>query len=225
MPGQLVSYLRVSTERQGRSGLGLEAQRDAVARFCVAEGFTLAAELVEVETAKGSDALDRRPQLAAALAQAKRLGCAVVVAKLDRLSRDVAFIASLMAQRVPFLVCDLGPNADPFMLHVYAALAEQERRMISTRTTAALAAAKARGVVLGGYRGAPPPDGAKGLRVRQDKAAAYVREVGPIAADLRAEGASLRQVAAVLTKRGIQTPRGKAWTATGVRTLLGSTAI
>jgi len=225
MPGQLVSYLRVSTERQGRSGLGLEAQRDAVARFCVAEGFTLAAELVEVETAKGSDALDRRPQLAAALAQAKRLGCAVVVAKLDRLSRDVAFIASLMAQRVPFLVCDLGPNADPFMLHVYAALAEQERRMISTRTTAALAAARARGVVLGGYRGAPPPDGAKGLRVRQDKAVAYVREVGPIAADLRAEGASLRQVAAVLTKRGIQTPRGKAWTATGVRTLLGSTAI
>lgn len=220
MAGQLVSYLRVSTERQGRSGLGLEAQREAVARFCIAEGFTLAAELVEVETAKGSDALDRRPQLAATLAQAKRLGCAVVVAKLDRLSRDVAFIASLMAQRVPFLVCDLGPNADPFMLHVYAALAEQERRMISTRTIAALAAAKARGVVLGGYRGAPPPDGAKGLRTRQDKAAAYAREVGPIAAGLRVEGASLRQVAAALTERGIQTPRGKAWTATGVRVLL-----
>ncbi len=222
MPGQLVSYLRVSTDRQGRSGLGLEAQREAVARFYAAEGFTLAAELVEVETAKGSDALDRRPQLASALAQAKRLGCAVVVAKLDRLSRDVAFIASLMAQRVPFLVCDLGPNADPFMLHIYAALAEQERRMISTRTVAALAAAKARGVVLGGYRGAPPPDGAKGLKVRQDKAAAYVREVGPIAAALRAEGASLRQVATALTDRGIQTPRGKAWTATGVRVLLQS---
>lgn len=225
MPGQLVSYLRVSTERQGRSGLGLEAQREAVARFCAAEGFTLAAELVEVETAKGSDALDRRPQLAAALAQAKRLGCAVVVAKLDRLSRDVAFIASLMVQRVPFLVCDLGPNADPFMLHVYAALAEQERRMISTRTVAALAAAKARGVVLGGYRGAPPPDSAKGLRVRQEKAAAYAREVGPIAVGLRAEGASLRRVAATLTERGIQTPRGKAWTATGVRTLLCAVAV
>ena len=159
---QLVTYLRVSTQTQGRSGLGLEAQREAVARFAAAEGFTVAGEYVEVETGKGSDALDRRPKLGAALAHAKRLGCSVVVAKLDRLSRDVAFIAALMAQRVPFLVCDLGANADPFMLHIYAALAEQERRMISTRTKVALAAAKARGVSLGGDRGYRPGRGAGG---------------------------------------------------------------
>ena len=106
-----------------------------------------------METGKGSDALERRPQLAAALAMAKSMGGSVVVAKLDRLSRDVAFISGLMAQRVPFIVAELGSDTDPFMLHVYAALAEKERAMISARTKAALAAAKARGQALGGYRG------------------------------------------------------------------------
>ena len=108
-----------------------------------------AAEYVEAETGKGSDALDRRPQLAAALAAAKAAKCSVVVAKLDRLSRDVAFVAGLMAQRVPFIVAELGRDADPFMLHLYAALAEKERRLISERTKAALAAKKAMGATLG----------------------------------------------------------------------------
>jgi DNA invertase Pin-like site-specific DNA recombinase len=145
----LVAYYRVSTQKQGRSGLGLEGQRAAVAAFAKAEGFEVAAEYTEVETAKGSDALDRRPQLKATLKHAKRLKAYACVAKLDRLSRDVAFIASLMSQRVPFIVCALGRNVDPFTLHIYAALAEQERRMISQRTSAGLAAAKARGVRLG----------------------------------------------------------------------------
>ena len=129
--------------------MGLEAQRKSVAAFAKAEGFEIIAAFIEVETGKGADALDRRPQLKAALKAAKKAKCEVAVAKLDRLSRDVAFIAGLMVQRVPFIGLALGRNVDPFTLHIYAALAEQERRMISQRTIAGLAAAKARGTKLG----------------------------------------------------------------------------
>jgi DNA invertase Pin-like site-specific DNA recombinase len=145
----VITYLRVSTSQQGRSGLGLEAQRQALRQFAKAEGLELVREFVEVETGKGSDALDRRPQLKAALAAAKRLKCHVAVAKLDRLSRDVHFISGLMAHRVPFVVAELGADVDPFVLHLFAALAEKERSLISTRTRQALAAAQARGVTLG----------------------------------------------------------------------------
>ena len=141
----LVAYYRVSTATQGRSGLGLEAQRQAVARFAEAVGFAIITEFEEVETGKGSDAIERRPQLAAALATARQNKAAVVVAKLDRLSRDVAFVAGLMAQKVPFVVAELGQDVEPFLLHLYAALAEKERSMISARTKAALEAAKAKG--------------------------------------------------------------------------------
>src|SRR5215204_716080 len=147
-----IAYYRVSTQRQGRSGLGIEAQRSTVTRFAEAEGIALLQEFVEVETGKGSDALDRRPQLAAALAAARCAKCPVLVAKLDRLSR--AFISGLMAQRVPFIVAELGADADPFMLHLYAALAEKERRLISERTRAALAARKAQGARLGNRKNA-----------------------------------------------------------------------
>src|SRR5947199_447300 len=144
-----VAYYRVSTKQQQRSGLGIEAQRATVARFAEAEGLTVIAEFVEAETGKGADALDRRPQLAAALAAARSAKCSVLVSKLDRLSRDVAFVAGLMAQRVPFIVAELGRDADPFMLHLYAALAEKERRLISERTKAALAIRKRAGDKLG----------------------------------------------------------------------------
>ncbi len=149
-----VAYYRVSTERQRRSGLGIDAQRAAVTRFAEAEGLTLVAEFVEAESGKGSDALERRPQLAAALAAAHAAKCPVIVAKLDRLSRDVAFIAGLMAQRVPF-IAELGADADPFMLHLYAALAEKERRLIGERTRAALSVRKAQGAQLGNQSNAP----------------------------------------------------------------------
>src|SRR6476620_9609861 len=109
--GEVVAYHRVSTQRQGRSGLGLEAQEAAIARFTSAEGLTVARAFVEVETGRGADALTRRPELRKALAEAKRRKCAVVVAKLDRLSRDVAFIAGLMSKRVPFIVAALGPKS------------------------------------------------------------------------------------------------------------------
>jgi DNA invertase Pin-like site-specific DNA recombinase len=146
---QAIAYYRVSTDRQRRSGLGIEAQRSAVERFAEAERFELVGEFIEAETGKGADALDRRPKLAAALAEGRALKCPVIVAKLDRLSRDVAFVAALMVQRVPFIVAELGVDADPFMLHLYTALAEKERRPISERTKEALAARKARGKRLG----------------------------------------------------------------------------
>src|SRR5437868_12459336 len=184
---QAIAYYRVSTARQGRSGLGIEAQRAAVIRFAEAEGFDLVAEFVEVETGKGSDALDRRPQLAAALAAGRSCKCPVIVAKLDRLSRDVAFIAGLMAQRVPFIVAELGVDGDPFMLHLYAALAEKERRLIGERTRSALAARKAQGVQLGNPRNARE-SAAAGHRALSREADAFAANVMPIIASLRAAG-------------------------------------
>ncbi len=176
---QAIAYYRVSTARQGRSGLGIEAQREAVQRFAAAEGFDLAGEFVEVETGKGADALDRRPQLAAALATGRQKKCPVIVAKLDRLSRDVAFISGLMAQRVPFIVAELGRDADPFMLHLYAALAEKERRLISERTRAALAARKAQGAQLGNRRN-PGQAAALGSRALSEEADTFAANVLPI---------------------------------------------
>src|SRR3974390_2017380 len=149
MPAPVIAYIRVSTDKQGKSGLGLEAQREAVARFAASESLEVAGEFIEVETGKGADALDRRPQLAAALRKAKQIKAPIVVSKLDRLSRDVHFISGLMTKRVPFIVAALGKNVHPFMLHIYAALAEKERALISERTRDALAKAKQRGVVLG----------------------------------------------------------------------------
>ncbi len=215
-----VAYLRVSSEQQGRSGLGLDAQRQAVGRFAAEHGFAVVETYTEVETGKGSDALDRRPQLAAALRRAKAERCPVVVAKLDRLSRDVAFVSGLMAQRVPFVVTELGPDVDPFMLHVYAALAEKERAMISARTRDALAAAKARGVKLGNRTNLAEAT-RRSAEVRSAGADRHAGNVLPVIEEIRRGGAtSLRRVAAALTVRGVRTPRGGAWTAAAVRNVL-----
>lgn len=144
-----VAYLRVSTQEQGRSGLGLEAQRSAIQAFAAREGIVVNGWFTDVETGKGSDALDRRPELAEALQTAREHRLPVLVSKLDRLSRDVHFISGLMLQRVEFIVTELGRQADPFVLHLFAALAEKERQLISERTKAGLAAAKAKGKKLG----------------------------------------------------------------------------
>jgi DNA invertase Pin-like site-specific DNA recombinase len=216
----LVAYYRVSTREQGKSGLGLDAQRAAVARFAEAEGFGVVAEFTEVETGKGADALDRRPQLAAALVEARRQGKApVVVAKLDRLSRDVHFISGLMAHRTPFLVAELGPEVEPFLLHLYAALAEKERALISQRTKAALAAAKARGQSLGNPR--LPEARAIAHAASRAGADAHADTVMPVIREAQAAGAkSLREIAAALNARGIATARAGKWEATTVRNVL-----
>ena len=174
--------------------------------------------LNEVETGKGADALDRRPQLASALDLARRHKCSIVVAKLDRLSRDVAFISGLMAQRVPFVVAELGPAVDPFVLHIYAALAEKERALISQRTKAALAAAKARGVTLGN----PRLEEAR-ARAHKDKIVAAVRHSAltlPHILPLYEQGMSLRAIARELTARGVPTALGGKWHAVQVSDIL-----
>jgi DNA invertase Pin-like site-specific DNA recombinase len=215
----IVAYIRVSTSQQGRSGLGIEAQREALARFARDEWFEIAGEFVEVETGKGNDALDRRPQLAAALTKAWAIRCPVAVAKLDRLSRDVHFISGLMAHRVPFLVAELGLDVDPFVLHLYAALAEKERALIAGRTKSAPAAAKAKGVKLGNPNIEAAQEAAvAAVKAEADRAAGNVL---PIIAEIRKSGATtLRAIAEALNSRGVSTPRGGRWHAMSVRNVL-----
>ena len=220
----VVAYYRVSTERQGRSGLGLDAQRERCAAFAGQNGMMVLEAFTEVETGKGSDALDRRPQLGAALAAARRLRGQVLVAKLDRLSRDMHFIAGLMAQRVAFVVAELGADADPFMLHIYAALAEKERRMISERTRAALAIRKGQGALLGNRTNLAAAQ-AVGTARTAEGAQRFARNVAPVIEQIRAGGAtSLRGIAAVLNKRGVRTARGGRWAATQVAGVLARSA-
>jgi len=216
----VVNYFRVSTERQGRSGLGIEAQRERCQAFAAQNGLEVVEGFTEIETGKGSDALDRRPQLAAALGAAKRLKCSVLVAKLDRLSRDVHFIAGLMVQRVPFLVAELGPDVDPFMLHIYAALAEKERRMISERTRAALQARKKQGALLGNRTNLAEAQAKGSARVAED-ALRFAENVLPIIERIRASGiTSLRGIAAVMDARGVRTARGGKWKSMQVGAIL-----
>jgi DNA invertase Pin-like site-specific DNA recombinase len=205
-----IAYTRVSTDRQGRSGLGLEAQQASLARFAEAEGYTLLQTFTEVETGKGADALDRRPQLSAALKAAKKDKAPIIVAKLDRLSRDVHFISGLMTHKTPFIVAELGADADPFMLHLYAALAEKERRLISQRTRDALAAKKAQGVKLGGLN-------AKGIANREE-AQQRAEALRPIFAGLA--GMSHRKMATELNALGVPTPAGGQWHAVTVKRVL-----
>ena len=218
-----VAYLRVSTSQQGHSGLGLEAQQAAITAFLQPGDRLLEPPYVEVESGKRSD----RPKLRQAIARCHKTGATLLIAKLDRLARDVHFIAGLMKEGVPFIACDM-PSATPFMLHVYAAVAEEEARAISRRTKAALAAAKARGVRLGGdrgYRPANPPDWSKGVpaasAARAQRADHAAHAVLPVIEALRGDGIdSLTGIAGALNERGIATPRDGQWTATAVRRLL-----
>lgn len=205
-----IAYIRVSTARQGKSGLGLEAQQQALARFAEAEGYELVHSYTEVETGKGADALERRPQLAEALRVAKKQKAPIIVAKLDRLSRDVHFISGLMSHRTPFIVAELGPNVDPFMLHIHAAVAEQERRLISQRTKDALAAKKAQGVKLGGLN-------AGGIESHKE-AMQRAEQLRPVLEEL--DGLSFGGMAAELNNRGVPTPAGGPWRAVTVRRVL-----
>lgn len=215
----LITYVRVSTSQQGRSGLGIDAQRTALKQFAQAEGFRVIREFVEVESGKGHDALERRPQLKVALAAARKHKCHVAVAKLDRLSRDVHFISGLMVHRVPFVVAELGADVDPFVLHLFAALAEKERALIKTRTRTALAAAKARGITLGNPR--LPEARERAIKQLTAAADAHAAQVLPAIRDAQRAGATtLRAIAEALNARGIVTARGGSWHPTTVKNTL-----
>lgn len=209
-----IGYVRVSTASQGRSGLGLEAQRAAIARFAEQEGMTVTQCFEEVETGSGADALERRPKLAAALKTARKAKVPVLVAKLDRLSRDVHFISGLMAHRVEFIVCDLGRQSDPFVLHLYAALAEKERSMISARTKAGLAVAKARGTKLGmaaRNKREVRRIAATGAKANAAAALARIESIRWAVESALKDGGSLRKASELLNERGIASPGGGRW--------------
>jgi len=217
--GRFISYLRVSTDRQGKSGLGLETQREAISGYLDGDNWKLVGEYIEVESGKRKDC----PQFAAALTHAKRTGATLVIAKLDRLARNVAFVSNLIESGAEFVAVD-NPHANRLTIHILAAVAEDEARRISERTKAALAAAKARGTKLGGLRG----DGShlrghheKGLDAIKKRAAARAREIEPVIAEIRSSGlTAARAIAAELNRRGILTPRSGIWHAASVSRLL-----
>jgi DNA invertase Pin-like site-specific DNA recombinase len=217
--GKFVSYLRVSTARQGASGLGLEAQRAAVTGYLNGGRWMLLQEIVEVESGKRND----RPALAAAIRLCRKHRATLVIAKLDRLARNVAFISNLMESGVEFVAVDM-PQANRFVVHILAAVAEQEAEATSKRTKAALAAAKARGTKLGGRRVSAErfaEIGAVGREIRTQNAKALRAELLPTIAQIQAAGAiSLRQIAGELNTRGISTARGGEWSAVQVQRVL-----
>lgn len=214
-----IIYTRVSTAEQGKSGLGLQSQLDLVTDFCNSEGIEIVSHYQEVETGKGSDALDKRPQLARALQHAKKEGASLVVAKLDRLSRNVAFISALMETKVSFIVAQLGKDADAFMLHLYAALSEKERELISQRTKAALSVLKAKGVQLGNRTNL---DDARLLSNATNKANAteFADKVLGTVVQLRNDKLTLPAIADKLNAMGVKTRRGGKWYASTVSNIL-----
>lgn len=214
----VIAYRRVSTEKQGRSGLGLDAQAASIDAYVRMTGASVLATFTDVESGK----VDDRPQLLAAIAAAKAANARLVVATLDRLSRDLHFIAGLMKTGVDFVAADM-PGASTFELHIRAAIAQEERRKISERTRHALAAAKARGTKLGGFRGAVPTDESReaAAHVRAGNADAFAAKVRPALDALQSSGiTSLKGLAAALNAKGITTRRGGAWSATQVARLL-----
>lgn len=221
--GRFVSYLRVSTARQGASGLGLEAQRSAVAGYLNGDDWTLVREVVEVESGKRND----RPALAEALRLCRRQRATLVIAKLDRLARNVVFIATLMEEKVPFVAVDM-PSANDLTVHILAAVAQDEAKRISERTKAALIAAKARGTKLGGLRisskdfAALSRKGqAAGAAVRAAKAQKFREDAWPVIQEIQAAGlTSLRTIAAELNARGETSTRGGSWSAVQVQRIL-----
>jgi DNA invertase Pin-like site-specific DNA recombinase len=222
MNGRFVAYYRVSTTKQGQSGLGLEGQREAVRAYLNGGRWSLIGEFTEVESGRNND----RPELAKALAHCRLTGATLVVGKLDRLARNARFLLATVdgSGDGGVVFCDLptipvGP-VGRFLITQMAAVAELEAGLISTRTKAALAAAKAKGVKLGGWKGGPPRSieaAAKGLIAKADTFAAGV---GPMVADMHGRGLSLRQIAAELASKGVMTARGGAWTAAAVKAVL-----
>ncbi|WP_438281838.1 recombinase family protein [Pseudomonas alabamensis] len=214
--GKFVSYLRVSTQKQGASGLGLEAQREVVERYVTAASGELVQEYQEIETGKGSDALTKRPMLRAALEFCRKHKATLIIAKLDRLARNVHFVSGLMESRVKFVACDM-PEASELTIHIMAAFAEHEAKRISQRTKEALAVAKARGTVLG-------RSGAANLKPnveqRQQAAGAFVEKLRSVFEGMRSKKLSQRAMVAELNNIGIPAPQGGNWSLTQVQRAL-----
>ena len=223
--GKFISYLRVSTQKQGKSGLGLEAQREAVAIYLNGGKWNLIQEIVEVESGKRND----RPQLAKALALCRLHNATLIIAKLDRLARNVHFVSGLMESKVDFVAVDF-PQANKLTVHILAAVAEHEALMISQRTKAALGAAKIRGVKLGGDRGKIAAQAATGAKasaiVRRGKADKRTADLLPVIEAANAAGATtLRSIAAYLNEQGIPGPRAGLWHPNSVRRVQSSSII
>ena len=205
MVERVVSYLRVSTKKQGRSGLGLEAQREKVAQYIAGAGAVLLMEFQEEETGKGSDALSKRPQLKAAIDYAKKNKAVLLIAKLDRLARNVHFVSGLMETKVQFKCCDF-PDADKTMIHIYAAMAEHEGRRISERIKDAFAAKKARGGILGNPDSLKPFNG-----VRAASAVEFAKTIYPVIQAFQQQDLPQRAIMQRLNDAGIKTANGGEW--------------
>lgn len=217
-PQRYVTYYRVSTTRQGVSGLGLEAQRQTVERYLSGRDKTVIESFTEVETGKGSNALDRRPQLRAALDLCKKTGATLLLAKIDRLARNVHFVSGLIETGVDFIAADM-PNANKVMIQMHAVMSEWERDQISERTKAALAAAKARGVVLGATG---PSNLRRHTQERQDAARAFQARLKPVLDGFVAQGLSRRRIAIRMNELGIKAPMGGAWSLGQVQRIIRS---
>lgn len=219
--GKFIAYYRVSTEKQGRSGLGLDAQKSAVMQFLNGGSWQLVGSYIEIESGKKAD----RPELTKALMACRLQGATLIVAKLDRLSRSVSFISALMDSNVEFRACDM-PEANKLVLHIMASMAQHEREMISARTKVALQAAKARGQRLGNPN-LEAPEGVHvlGTQAIKEKANKDADDRLPVIRAIQAEGiTSARGIAAELTRRGIQTSRGSTtWQAVQVQRILDRT--
>lgn len=207
MAQQFIAYYRVSTQRQGASGLGLEAQRSAVMAHLAEGPRTVLEEFLEVETGKGSNALEKRPQLRLALERCRKTGATLLIAKLDRLARNVHFVSGLIETGVDFVAADM-PHANKVMIQMHAVMSEWERDQISERTKVALAAAKARGVALGATG---PFNLQRRNEQRQQEARAFQKRLQPVLAGFLSQGLSRRAIVARLNELGIKTPMGGAW--------------
>jgi DNA invertase Pin-like site-specific DNA recombinase len=212
-----VAYYRVSTQKQGQSGLGLEAQQVSVTAYAQTHGMTIVQTFTEVETGTRKR---RRPELEAALEVARREGAVLLIAKLDRLSRNVAFIANLLESGVNDIKAMDMPNADRMTLQMLAVVAEKEAELISRRTREALAARKARGLPLGNSSNLTPEARAKGPQAQREAARTATQQAGAFAQTLRAQGLALGKIAATLNGAGFRTRRGTLWTAIQVKRVL-----
>ncbi|OUC12913.1 MAG: resolvase [Alkalinema sp. CACIAM 70d] len=218
--GKFIAYHRVSTQKQGASGLGVEAQKEAVTRFLNCGDWELVGEYVEIETGKGADALTKRPQLRAALAACRKVGATLIIAKLDRLSRSVHFVSGLMESKVKFVACDM-PEANELTIHIMAAFAEHEAKRISQRTKDALAVAKSRGVVLGR---AGPGNLRPNVEERQRVANEFTDRLRPLFDEMKARGLSQRGMVAALNSVGVPAPKGGRWLLSQVQRVLNRQA-